>query len=398
MDKTPGPKGDNFPRGCYVYDNLICNTGRIEKQTAGVELSMCMDIGVVHNTICHVPRAGININDGCWGGDDITDNDVFETVLETGDHGAFNSWGRDRYWAADRSYTDSLVAVHPELIRLDVIRPIVLRHNRFRCDRGWDIDLDDGSSNYIIDSNLCLHGGIKNREGFYRTVENNIMVDNTFHPHVWFKDSHEKFMHNIVMRPYAPIGISWWGDSVDCNLFPNSVSLKRQQARGTDLHSVASFPQFYDPRSGDYRVRMNPAVRLAGFRNFSMDDFGVVSPRLKRMAARPAFPLPVPSVQAGGGKRQMAWRGAVLAAVHTADEQSALGLPKAEGVYIVKLSRDAAAYKKGLRKHDVILKVDGMKIASLSDLTRAVGKAEDAKQLTLEIYRNQQGMRLVITK
>jgi hypothetical protein len=34
--------------------------------------------------------------------------------------------------------------------------------------------LDDGSSNYQIYNNLCLNGGIKLREGFYRTVENNI--------------------------------------------------------------------------------------------------------------------------------------------------------------------------------------------------------------------------------
>ena len=29
-------------------------------------------------------------------------NDVFDTVKETGDHGSFNSWGRDRYrWLND---------------------------------------------------------------------------------------------------------------------------------------------------------------------------------------------------------------------------------------------------------------------------------------------------------
>jgi hypothetical protein len=26
-------------------------------------------------------------------------------------------------------------------------KPIIFRNNRWRCDRGWDIDLDDGSSN-----------------------------------------------------------------------------------------------------------------------------------------------------------------------------------------------------------------------------------------------------------
>jgi hypothetical protein len=31
---------------------------------------------------------------------------------------------------------------------LDVVRPNILRNNRWRCDHGWDIDLDDGSSEY----------------------------------------------------------------------------------------------------------------------------------------------------------------------------------------------------------------------------------------------------------
>jgi hypothetical protein len=229
-------------------------------------------------------------------------------------------------------------------------------------------------------------------------VENNIMVDNTFHPHVWFKDSHEKFMHNVVMRAYAPIGISCWGDSIDYNIFPDSVSLKRQQARGTDPHSVAGFPQFYDPASGDYRVKMSTPVRSAGFRNFSMNDFGVFSPRLKRMAAHPAFPVPVVLDVTGRDKRQLAWQGAILTAVHGADEQSALGLPKAEGVYIGSLSMDAPAYKKGLRNNDVILEMDGTKIASLNDLARVLRGAAGSKKITLEIYRDQQQKRLVITR
>ena len=40
-----------------------------------------------------------------------------------------------------------------------------------------DIDLDDGSSNYHIYNNICLNGGLKLREGFYRTVENNIIIN-----------------------------------------------------------------------------------------------------------------------------------------------------------------------------------------------------------------------------
>ncbi|MCO5240744.1 MAG: hypothetical protein M9904_11895 [Chitinophagaceae bacterium] len=47
---------------------------------------------------------------------------------------------------------DSLTA--SELILLDAQKQTIIRNNRFRCDHGWDIDLDDGSSNYHIYNNL----------------------------------------------------------------------------------------------------------------------------------------------------------------------------------------------------------------------------------------------------
>ena len=62
-----------------------------------------------------------------------------------------------------------------------MLRNALIR-NRWACEHGWDIDLDDGSSNFHIVENLCLCGGIKLREGFLRVVENNIMVHNTLHP------------------------------------------------------------------------------------------------------------------------------------------------------------------------------------------------------------------------
>lgn len=396
LDKRPGPKTNNYPRDCYVFDNLIRGTGRVEKQTAGVELSMCMKITVIHNTIYQVPRAGINVNDGCWGGHIIANNDVFETVLETGDHGAFNSWGRDRFWSPDRQYMDSLVAAHPELIKLDAIYPVVLRHNRFRCDHGWDIDLDDGSSNYIIDSNLCLHGGIKNREGFYRMVKNNIIVGNTFHPHVWFSRSHDQFMYNIVMLPYAPIQVSSWGDSVDDNLFADSASLLKAKANGTDQHSIVDVPVFYNPSRGDFGVRMNDTIRSMGFHNFRMDNFGVISSRLKAMAREPEFTLPVAPAIKEKGNGTISWKGAVFKQVESLGERSALGLPKAQGVYILGISTHSQAFRKGFRKNDVIVAVGKTKIDSYVDFLSALIQYRAEKTLDVSIYRNQASRHLSI--
>ena len=90
LDRTPGPKTHNYPADCLVDDCLIYQTGRVEKQTAPVEIELAQDITVRHCSIYDVPRAGINIGDGCWGGHVIEYCDVFDTVKETGDHGSFN--------------------------------------------------------------------------------------------------------------------------------------------------------------------------------------------------------------------------------------------------------------------------------------------------------------------
>jgi hypothetical protein len=215
IDRIPGPKTNNFPAECLIYNNLMFNLGQVEKQSAGVQLSMCFGITVSHNTIYDLPRAGININEGTWGGHIIEFNDVFNTVLESGDHGSFNSWGSDRYWHPDKKKLDSIVEHDHDFALLDVIRPIINRNNRMRCDHGWDIDLDDGSSNYQICNNLCLNGGIKLREGVNRTVENNIIINNSFHPHVWFKNSNDSFQRNIVSTGYFPIWVNSWGNGID---------------------------------------------------------------------------------------------------------------------------------------------------------------------------------------
>jgi hypothetical protein len=149
IDRTPGPSGDNFPEDCLVEDCLITMTGRDEKQTAPVQISMAHKIRISHCSIYDVPRAGINISEGTFGGHIIEHCDVFNTVLETGDHGSFNSWGRDRFWTPDIRETAREVAADPYFPKIDMLAPNIIRNSRWRCDHGWDIDLDDGSSWYL---------------------------------------------------------------------------------------------------------------------------------------------------------------------------------------------------------------------------------------------------------
>jgi hypothetical protein len=389
LDKTPGPKTNNYPAECKVYDNLMHGLGQVEKQVAGVEISMSMDITVSHNTIYNIPRSGINVSEGTWGGHIIEFNDVFNTVQETGDHGSFNSWGRDRYWHPDRDVMDKLAAEHPELILLDAGKTVIIRNNRFRCDHGWDIDLDDGSSNYHIYNNVCLNGGLKLREGFKRVVENNIMINNSFHPHVWFANSGHVFRKNIVTKPYFPIQIKSWGDEVDYNLFPDQAALDKSLANKTDAHSLAGDPMFVDAAKGNYQVKPGSAALKLGFVNFPMDDFGVVSPELKNKAAH--VPLPVINNLANGeGTKELNWLGGKLRNVNGLGDRSAYGLPDEKGVVLEAAPENSILARAGLKKGDVIRSLNKRDIDNVTELINVFQEVNWMGQGEIEFFRNQQ--------
>jgi hypothetical protein len=369
IDRTPGPKTNNYPAECTVYNNLMFELGYVEKQSAGVQLSMCQGIRVSHNTIYDVPRAGINISEGTWGGHIIEYNDVFNTVKESGDHGSFNSWGRDRYWHPDKKILDSIVEANYDLTMLDVVKPITIHNNRMRCDHGWDIDLDDGSSNYFIYNNLCLNGGIKLREGVNRIVENNIMINNTFHPHVWFRNSNDVFRRNIVYNGYLPIDVKVWGKETDYNIFPDSASLKAAQSRGTDKHSVSEDLYFVNPQNGDFRLREGSIAFSVGFKNFSMDSFGVVSPGLKALAKKVTIPSIIALGKAGDDE-YMDFMGAKIKNLTTPGERSATGMDGTRGVLVVEVKAGSEA-SGFLQANDVILSFNNKAINKLHDLSEA---------------------------
>lgn len=389
MDTTPGPKNNRFPFACFAENNLIHDIGQVEKQSTGVQIEMASEIMVSHNTIYQVPRAGINVGDGCWGGHLIENNDVFETVLETGDHGAFNSWGRDRFWHPDRQVMDNLVAQHPELPFLDVLKPIVIRNNRFRCDHGWDIDLDDGSSNYQIYNNVCLSGGIKFREGFRRSAENNVLINNSFHPHVWFKNNGDVFKNNILMRPYFPIRIDDWGKEVDYNFFPDENALKNAQSFGVDQHSAFGDPDFMDPKAGNYQVKSSSKVLQIGFLNFPMDDFGVTKPELKEIARKVQQPVLL-NAALEKDLTETIWLNSKIRNVQGLGDRSAYGLPDEKGVIVVDIPASSLLAKSKIQPGDVIRSANEEATDNVVRLEAIRQQYNWTGSLNLEIIRNQQ--------
>ena len=305
MDLKPGPKTPDYPENCVVENSVMHDFGDVGKQVAGVYISMSHKIRVSHNTIYDCPRAGICINDGTWGGHIIEFNDIWETVRETGEHGPFNAWGRERQWKGSRGSDDDFIK---EYTRLDAIDNVIVRNNRIANYRksisagNWTIDLDDGSSYYEIYNNLNLGSTIKLRDGMARKVYNNITVSAVpLGWHVWPKESEDEIYKNIFVisgsvpgkgegtknfiRPVAMPSETKWSTHYDNNLYWNinypedflvteDKDMKEWKQKGYDLHSVVANPNFVDPLNGNYQVKENsPALKL-GFKNFPMDEFG----------------------------------------------------------------------------------------------------------------------------
>ena len=299
MEKQPGPASPDYPAECVIEDSLIHDIGRVEKQVAGVEIDIAQGIVVRHCSIYDVPRGGIIIGSGSFSGHLIEFCDVFDTVMETHDHGCFNSWGRDRYWHK-KPVVNTFVAKYPELPYLDALTPTIIRNSRWRCDDGWDIDLDDGSTRYEIRNNLCLAGGIKRADGYQRVIENNIMVNGSLSIHKWYYGNMQDVIrYNIVFKPYKlsmiePQVPGFQG--VDYTLFhkpgvnPSRPSVELQKQLGMDQHSIEGDAQFIDPANGDFRVKEGSPALALGFKNFSMNQFGVQKPELKKIARTPVFP------------------------------------------------------------------------------------------------------------
>jgi hypothetical protein len=421
QDLTPGPKGIDFPKDCTMDGCLVFAIGRVGKQTAGCFISMAQNITVSHNTIYHVPRSGITVNDGCWGGHIIEHNDVFDTVIETGDHGPFNSWGRDRYWLtrhhSGKGYREDTVYAGenvPQIeaqkrSRLDCVTPIVIRNNRWMHNtesHSWGIDLDDGSSNYRVYNNLCLGCSVKLREGFYRRVENNIFIGGrAIQQHVPFDHNMDYICRNIVV-PAKPETMPWRNDKkkildaekIDSNLYWSSEQyknpdlehkqLKEFQAAGIDVHSVSADPKFIDPQNYDLRVADDsPALKL-GFKNFPMDNFGVRKPQFKKIADeahrkyqkfRPEQIWGVSeAADAAGGESNTGvytFLGAKVKDLTTEEEKSVAGVGELAGVYVIEVPRRSVAARAGLVAGDAILAVNGRKVANFAALRKRLARA-----------------------
>ncbi len=316
-DKTPGPLTNQYPAYCMINNNLITHSGRFEKQSAGVAMSVTECDTILHNTIDSCPRAGICCCDGDFGGHMISYNWVYATVQETSDHGPFNAWGRDRNYAMISNPTGTSNA-DTTGSRLDAWITTTITMNRLEGPPGmFGIDLDDGATNYYQSKNLIIGGGSKNQWNRYHTFVNNIICrGGAAEFHGVFDSSHDYGAHNIIVGTQTCLYQTCcgsnatqvagthmvWDSNVVYSTAGTPVVAGWQQngcgsttntwaawtAAGLDVHSVNSNPNFTDTQHvwttgiapyqyrGDFSVQSGSPALAMGFQNFAMDSFGVM--------------------------------------------------------------------------------------------------------------------------
>ena len=300
-----GEPSEEIPSNCTITNNLIHDIGYYGKQVAGVFLALSKENTISHNQIFNTPRAAICLNDGWFGGHLVEFNDIYSTVRETGDHGPFNSWGREPCWCERQSHGQGASHEAGE-VKAFASETTTIRNNRFRDDHGWGIDLDDGSSNYHVINNLCIGVSVKLREGAYRTVENNIFYKGANPPshHIGYEHNHDIFRNNIVVisttgRAFHFIGPPEqgpWMERIDSNLYyctsgnfiarvdlagrsfsfgSHGMDWEEWQKMGFDRHSIVEDPLFRDPEKGDFALPSQSPAFTIGFKPFPLDQFGL---------------------------------------------------------------------------------------------------------------------------
>ena len=164
--------GPDFPEGTLIEGNLMREIGVYVKQSGAYYHGVSANVSLLGNVIFNAARAGVNLNDGFAGGHLLAQNLIFNTVRETNDHGAINSWDRQPY--AWRPWDAADVSPLP---MIETRNFIINNYNGM-----WSLCHDDGSNGYTDSFNFCPWSGTKNYLGFNKTSLGNYFLYADYSP------------------------------------------------------------------------------------------------------------------------------------------------------------------------------------------------------------------------
>lgn len=342
IDSPLGTKTDNYPRNIRVNYCYFNNLGIEDKQSSAICISLAHMISIDHCTIHHLPRAGINICENAFGGHTISNCDIFDCVRETNDHGPFNSWGRDRFWSAKGYDTNGKYgcAVKPYAL-LDMLDGNSIIHNRIVGNgKGFGIDLDDGSTNYTIKDNLCINIGIKLREGFYRHVTNNYIINAPIDLHATYAGNDDIITNNLIFSDH-PIRLAILNKGFTTR-FENNYILNSAKKYLKNKVAVKYNNYLFDCNLDQIFLQTH---NLPNMRKISVDDFG-----------KPCCPTPSLQPLSNSSKSNTIQNRYGKFAALDDTLRSMSGSSSYEGIYIVKLNLLSALKRRfGLINGDVLL-------------------------------------------
>ncbi|MDO6736292.1 PDZ domain-containing protein [Wenyingzhuangia sp. 2_MG-2023] len=312
---------------------------------------------------------------------------------------------RDKNGKAMISY---YIEKYPNAPLWDAYQTTTIRNNRMQCDHGWDIDLDDGSTNYEIYNNISLSGGIKTREGYHRTVTNNVILGKGYTCNVPYpKPTHDIFERNILWGSpiYRSSNPTLWGGTRNFNFVHNPDSENVVPAYGAQEQTQDDAESLYGnvlfsgkPQHGDFTVSNKSAALSLGFKNFEMTGFGVTSDKLKNLAMKPKIlaPKDVASNVFAKSKLKVLF-GAKFKTLETEAELSATGMFDTYGVLLVSVPKNSKLAKMGFEVDDVVFELNSEKIANEQDFIKIMKKLAN-QQHTVKVWRHQDSKTFSFTK
>eukprot|EP00935_MAST-01C_sp_MAST-1C-sp1_P000736 g736.t1 len=157
--RSPGDATEpTYPDRNVVTLNHIHEVGLTGKGTAGYFHSLASSSEIRANVLYNGPRAGIDFNDGAFGGHHVSDNLLFGWSRETGGHSPFNAWDRVSYLTMHGDQP-SQYPLWSSIERNLIFSFAFSRGNTPNCD--WCLDWDDGASYFLAHDNVCVYGNFK---------------------------------------------------------------------------------------------------------------------------------------------------------------------------------------------------------------------------------------------
>lgn len=264
-----------------IADCEVCDGGHRYRTGVGLLIGSSSGNRVVHNRVHDFDYSGISVG-WTWG---YAESNAYGNIIE---YNHVHDIGRGVLSDMGGIYT---LGVQPGTrIRYNVFHDITSRGYG-----GWAIYPDEGSSDILIENNLCYR---TNCAGFHQHYgRNNVVRNNIFayggeaqiqrtrlEPHNSFFITNNIFYFDNDGT--AVIG-NWEANNAvvdrNCYFCANGKEMifaggtfKQWQQRGLDTHSVVADPKFADPQNGDFALSDDSPAFEVGFQRF---DVSAVGPR-----------------------------------------------------------------------------------------------------------------------